>query len=321
MRKLLATFSFCFPTVLFAATPSAVMTGAIVNNWTQAGVRVSDKPFDLAIQGNGFFVLQLTNGEQVFSRYGEMGLSPDGYLIHAASYGKVLGNCDGELRPINLSEFSMDEKGTTIKSFRTELDGKIMAIYESGYTHQSCTVVLALFSNPNKLSRDKHILRVTPESGSPFIGAAHQEARGSIYDSSLEELDEQMYRLNIKPANVDRVVVEMEKERLAKEDWIKKKTLFYVYDLNVSRQDLAEIEKSYEKYGVIIKGVVDLTEGPGGISDNEFLSKIDAASKLHESEVLKILGQNRFDKAKQFREDYNTQVWAKFGTSLRFTGF
>lgn len=320
--KFLIAFGFLFSNHLIAETPSAVTTGAIVNNWTQAGVRVSDKPFDLAIQGNGFFVLQLANGEQIYSRYGEMGLTADGYLVHSSSQGKVLGYCDGEFRPIKLSQFARDDKGTAVKSFRTELDGKITAFYESGYTHQTCTVALALFNNPTKLLRDKHILKMTRESGKPFIGTPQKEARGSIYGSSLEELDEHMYRLNIKSVDSDRVAIEMEKGRLANEDWLKQRTLFYVYDLKASRQELAEIEKSLEKCSVAIKNVVSIAEnGPSTISDEEFSSRIKTAVNLHATEVLDILGQERFDKAKKFRDNYNEQVWNKFGTSLRFTGF
>jgi len=322
MIKFLIAFGFLFSTHLLAETPSTVMTGAIVNTWTQATLRVTEKPFDLAIQGNGFFVLQLPNGEQIFSRYGEMSLTADGYLVHSFSQGKVLGFCGGEFQPINLSQFARGDKRTVVKSFKTELDGKIMAFYEGGYARQTCTLALALFNNPTKLLRDKHILKETPESGKPFIGIPQSEARGSIYGSTLEELHEQTYRLNIKSVDADRVAIEMEKGRLANEDWLKQRTLFYVYDLNVSRQELAEIEASLEKCGVIIKKLVSIAEsGPGTISEDDVSSRIDTAVNLHASEVLGILGQDRFDKAKKFRAHYNEQVWDKFGTSLRFTGF
>jgi len=66
------------------ATPANAITRSIVNGWTQGGLMVTDKLFDLAIQGNGFFVLKLPNGQNAFSRYGAMRLDPDGYLTYAS---------------------------------------------------------------------------------------------------------------------------------------------------------------------------------------------------------------------------------------------
>jgi flagellar hook protein FlgE len=183
---------------VFAETPSTIVTGAIVNSWNQAGFQATDKLFDLAIQGNGFFALQLANGERVFSRQGELSLNSEGFLIHNASQGKVLGYCNEVLEPINLSLFAQDLKGTTVKSFRTALNGVITAFYESGYAHQTCTVGLALFNNPNRLIRDNHTLIANRESGMALIGLPQQQARGSVYAYTLEELDEYIYQKNIK---------------------------------------------------------------------------------------------------------------------------
>lgn len=175
--------------------------GVAVNTWTQGGVRVSERPFDLAVQGNGFFSLQLQSGEQVFSRYGDISLDNEGFLIQTSGQARVLGYCGGELQPINLAQFARDDKNSVAKSFRVELSGKITAIYESGYAHETCTVALALFYNANKLKRSKHLLRPTLESGEASIGKPRQEGRGSIFGSSMEELEEQMYELNVKTSS------------------------------------------------------------------------------------------------------------------------
>jgi hypothetical protein len=131
-----------------------------------------------------------------------------------------------------------------------------------------------------------------------------------------------MYRLNIKSGNTDRVADEMEKQRVAIEQWSKQKTLFYIYDLGVTRQELSDIDVSTEKCGKAIKSVVDIAEkAPNQISDVEFSSRIKSALDQHESEVMNVLGQERLDKAKAFRDAFNKDVWNKFGTSLRFTAF
>jgi len=57
-----------------------VAAGSIVNAWTQGSVRSTEKPFDLSIQGKGFFVLKQSDGEHVFSRYGEMSLNSEDFF-------------------------------------------------------------------------------------------------------------------------------------------------------------------------------------------------------------------------------------------------
>lgn len=304
------------------ATPSEVLAGSIVNYWTQGGLRVTDKPFDLGVQGNGFFAIQLPDGSEAFTRYGEMSLNADGYLTHNPTRGLVLGYCAGELTPIQLSQYARDADGTVLKSFRTELNGSIKAFYANGYAHETCKVALALFQNPSVLRRTGHLLQATADSGLPFIGIAQNEGRGSIYGASLEDLDEQMYGLNIKSASSDRVIVEMEKERRANEQWSKQKTLFYIYDLKVTRDELSVLEASTEKCGQEIQKIVAIAEkGSNKISDEDFSAKIKLALNRNEAEVLSLLGPERLEMAKKFREDFNKDVWEKFGTDLKFTGF
>jgi flagellar hook protein FlgE len=195
MNKILLLLSIasCSGAAL-AETDAATLSGSIANSWTQAGVRATDKPFDLAIQGNGFFAIRLPSGEEAFSRYGEMSVDWRGFLVHAPTRGEVLGYCDGEIGPIDLSRFARDEGDKSFaKSFRIELNGTIVAVYENGYSRETCRVAIALFRNSPMLKRSlSHTLHVTGDSGQGSLGVPQVEGRGSIYGSSLEELDEQM---------------------------------------------------------------------------------------------------------------------------------
>lgn len=324
LKFLLSLFILSAATSVFAdTTPDEVMAGSHINQWTQGGLRVTDKPFDLGIGGAGFFTLQLPDAGMGFVRYGEMSLDANGYLVHSPTQGLVLGFCDGVLEPMQFSRFARDTDGSQVKSFRVELDGSVKALYENGYGRETCKVALALFQNPLRLKRtSRHLLRPTPESGEAFIGLPHLEGRGSVYGSSLEELDEQMYRLNTVDSGTDRVAVEMEKARVALEQWAKQKTLFYVYDLNATREELAAIEASAARCDKEIQKIVKLAEdGPGKVSETDFSSGIAGALRQHEAEILEVLGPQRLAAAKKFREEFNKSAWDKFGTDLRFTGF
>lgn len=234
----------------------------------------------------------------------------------------VLGFCNGEIQPINLSRFARDAGGSVLKSLQTRLDGAIIAVYENGYAHDTCSIALARFQNPTKLQRTGHLLQATPVSGPAAIGKPQMDGLGSVYASALEELDEQMYQLNVNTGNSDRVVKEMEKQRVANEQWSKQKTLFYIHDLGVTRKELAQIDESTEKCETTIKSFVEMAKKASTqISSDEFAARIKSALDRHESEILSILGQERLDQAKAFRNAFNKDVWNRFGTSVRFTAF
>jgi flagellar basal body rod protein FlgG len=197
VRKLAITFGLLVSTQLIAETPATVAAGALVNSWTQAGLEITDKPFDFGIQGHGFFALQLESGANVYTRNGQMALSLDGFLIHKSSKAKVLGFCNGSLKPVKLSHYSYDHKGTVVKSFRTGTDGAIFAIYDSGYEQKTCTLALAIFSDPSNLVRENHLLTPNNDTGNPFIGTPLSDVRGTIYSGTLETLDEKIYQINL----------------------------------------------------------------------------------------------------------------------------
>lgn len=181
-------------------TPDTTLAGAIVNGWNQAGLRVTDKLFDLAVQGRGFFVLQAPTGETVFTRYGSFSLNSDGFLVSNENQYLVLGFTNGELGPLNFTKFvNNPADGSLIKSMQVKLDGAIVGFSESGYSHTFCRISLALFNNAPRLRRiSQHTLASTQLSGSPAFEEAGVEGRGSVYSSTLEELDEEMYRTNLK---------------------------------------------------------------------------------------------------------------------------
>src|ERR1700733_9145323 len=71
--------------------------GAVETNFLQGSTQITNKPTDLLIQGDGFFVLQQGNS-QVYSRAGAFTLDADGSLVnpdgnyamgYAANNGKV----------------------------------------------------------------------------------------------------------------------------------------------------------------------------------------------------------------------------------------
>ena len=91
-----ATVGFKSSSTVFADTFASAMGGGISNlqvgmggntlavrqSFTQGATTASNNPLDMAIGGNGFFVIQRTNGTQAYSRNGQFDLDKDGYIIN-----------------------------------------------------------------------------------------------------------------------------------------------------------------------------------------------------------------------------------------------
>lgn len=101
-----------------------------------------------------------------------------------------------------MSRFAKGDGDKSIaKAIRIELNGAIVALYESGYSRDICRVAIALFQNFQMLKRSlNHVLHATGDSGQASWGMPQVDGRGNVYGSSLEELDAHMYSLNLKKA-------------------------------------------------------------------------------------------------------------------------
>ena len=64
---------------------------SIDNLFTQGGLETTGNVTDLAIQGNGFFVLTDSNGAEYFTRAGAFGFDADGYLVNPSNGLYVVG--------------------------------------------------------------------------------------------------------------------------------------------------------------------------------------------------------------------------------------
>jgi flagellar hook protein FlgE len=197
---------------IIGETPTSVIAGAVSNQWTQAGLRETDKPFELGIQGHGFFVLEGLHGEEQFTRYGEFRLNEEGFLTHTSSGQRLLGFCHGHLEPIKLADFANDpgdeshSSESVVKTYRTDFNGEVTAIYANGHVHPTCTIALALFYDSSQLKRSGvHVLIATKGAGDGFIDRPKLFGRGGIYSHTLEEMDAEIYKVNLKGTGVDRL--------------------------------------------------------------------------------------------------------------------
>ncbi len=99
------------------------VTGGIINLFTQGGILTTNKPTDLAIQGDGFFVL--SNGTtRLFTRAGTFEVDAAGNLVDSVTGYRVQG-ANGEIL-ISTSQAS-DAQATQTATFNGNLDTTMAA--------------------------------------------------------------------------------------------------------------------------------------------------------------------------------------------------
>ena len=60
---------------------TGVKTGSVYRNTEQGSVAQTENRFDLALQGDGYFVIQNPDGTESYTRAGNFSVSPDGQLV------------------------------------------------------------------------------------------------------------------------------------------------------------------------------------------------------------------------------------------------
>jgi len=130
-------------------------------NFQQGSLRPTGLPTDLAIEGPGFFEVQLPNGSHAFSRDGELQLNAQGQLVTKQGY-LVLGDSGPvQLDPANSSPISIS--GTGEVSQGGGLKGRIR---------------LVEFSQPNQLK---------PIGGGCFLAANPKSLPTPAQSSQLRQ--------------------------------------------------------------------------------------------------------------------------------------
>jgi flagellar basal-body rod protein FlgG len=144
-----------------------VKTAAVYRVHEQGDLVNTENRYDLAIQGDGFFVVDLPSGEQAYTRSGNFQLSPDGVMVTPDGYSLN----PAITVPQNALEVSINQEGTVT----AKLQGQV-ALQTLGQLQ------LATFVNPTGLEAiGSNLLLETDASGRhlPARPAATASARSS----------------------------------------------------------------------------------------------------------------------------------------------
>lgn len=183
--------------------------------WLQGGLRVPEPKINIAIQGDGFFVLK-DQERRYFSRYGAFYIDNLNILRQESTMHAVMGFKDQQLQPIEIPTtvdndlrketankypayaYTLNENFFVLEKLTVGANGLMVAHYSTGKTLEIGHIALANFKNPRKLMRlYAHSLIANEDSCSPEIGYPQSQGFGMIFNDALEELDNYMYQINL----------------------------------------------------------------------------------------------------------------------------
>ncbi len=148
----------------------------LYTSFEQGPIETTDRPLDLAINGEGFFVIDTPYGE-CFTRCGAFTLSSNG-LLTTMSGEPVLG--DGGPIPIDGQEITVGRDGT---------------VYVDG--DEVGTLRIVRFDDPQRLSREGNRFAARGATPIPVNPDETEIIQGALERSNVNPIDEMVEMINL----------------------------------------------------------------------------------------------------------------------------
>ena len=150
-----------------------VKTGSVYRVHEQGSLQITSNPLDLALNGDGFFQIQLPNGETAYTRDGVFQVNQNGDLVNSQGY-KVL---PGITIPQNSTGITINQQGQ-------------VSVVQQGQTASSQVgqIELSVFINKAGLQGiGDNLYLETPASGTATNGQPNVDGFGNLQQGNLEQ--------------------------------------------------------------------------------------------------------------------------------------
>jgi len=146
--------------------------GAVRKEFSQGPPAITNNPFDLMINGDGFFGIILPNNELLFSRDGAFSVDAQGNIVSSKGYRLF----PGITVPANTSSINISENGNVDAYFKNQPAPTGLG-----------SIPVFRFTNPAGLkSEGGNLYRVTASSGEAQQSVAGEQNTGAIQQGTLE---------------------------------------------------------------------------------------------------------------------------------------
>jgi flagellar hook protein FlgE len=180
------------------SNPVQIGTGVAItginSNWTQGALSTTGVTSDLAISGNGFFMVQdPATGAQYATQAGNFTVNSNGYLITDTGE-EVMGYSDSGLStlgPIQINTTGMPATSSptaTVSSYSVGTSGQVTVNLSDGTAFVRGQVLLQNFQNPGALVNQGNNLYSNMAEAGPLsaMGAPGSSGLGTIQSGALE---------------------------------------------------------------------------------------------------------------------------------------
>ncbi len=149
-----------------------VRTQAVYRIAEQGSLMSTENPLDLAIEGKGYFQIQLPNGDTAYTRDGAFQLSPEGEIVTHEGYTLL----PGMTVPDNAVGVTVNRSGEVLVA----LEGQVVP-------QNVGQIQLAMFPNEAGLdAQGENLYLETPASGTPTVGTPGVDSLGDLLQGFLE---------------------------------------------------------------------------------------------------------------------------------------
>jgi flagellar basal-body rod protein FlgG len=151
---------------------SGSRVSAVRKEFTQGSPKLTNNPFDLMINGEGFFGILLPNGTTMYTRDGSFNVDSTGTLVNRAGYRLF----PGITFPPGTQSVNITEDGT-------------VEYYINGQTQPNVIGQVPIFTFINQVGLKSHggnLYRETATSGQPIQNVAGTSNAGRVQQGALE---------------------------------------------------------------------------------------------------------------------------------------
>ena len=149
-----------------------VRTAAVYRITQQGNLTSTENTYDMAIQGGGYFQIELPNGETGYTRAGSFQLSPTGIIV-TADGNRVM---PGVTIPNNATDVTINASGEVL----VKTPGNVTPTSVG-------QLQLAVFANEAGLNPiGDNLVEETPASGAPVTGVPGTDGFGTVRQGFLE---------------------------------------------------------------------------------------------------------------------------------------
>jgi flagellar basal-body rod protein FlgG len=148
-------------------------TSAVTAEQSQGALNPTGGDLDFAIEGRGFFEVELPSGEIAYSRDGRFSLSPDGQIVNSQGFAISGG--------ITVPQ--------GVRSLSVSAEGQVFAVFADGNPPVEIgNMTVSIFTNDEGLEAlGGNLFRETEASGPPQGGIPGIDGAGFIRQGFLEE--------------------------------------------------------------------------------------------------------------------------------------